>query len=85
MKIYIEGNIGAGKSTVVDYLNKTLSLDEYEFLVEPVSKWLNYKDEDKCNLLDNFYKTKTMGLYISNKFYFKYTIFKLKIVLPDKD
>ena len=63
MKIYIEGNIGAGKSTVVDYLNKTLSLDEYDFLVEPVSKWLNYKDEDKCNLLDNFYKNQKRWAY----------------------
>ena len=63
MKIYIEGNIGAGKSTVVDYLNKTLSKDKFDFLVEPVSKWLNYKDENGCNLLDNFYKNQKRWSY----------------------
>ena len=63
MKIYIEGNIGAGKSTVVNYLNNNLSKDKFDFLVEPVNQWLNYKDESGCNLLDNFYKDQNRWAY----------------------
>ncbi len=55
MKIYIEGNIGAGKSTIVERLKATLPEDKFEFLVEPVATWLNYKDKSGSNLLDNFY------------------------------
>ena len=58
MKFFIEGNIGSGKSTLIDHLN---SLDEYnnfniKILKEPVDEWKNFKDKDTDkNVLDYFY------------------------------
>ncbi len=53
MLISIEGNIGSGKSTLVEYLK---SLGTYIFVDEPVSEWLSIKDKDGCNALECFYK-----------------------------
>jgi deoxyadenosine/deoxycytidine kinase len=53
MLISIEGNIGSGKSTLVEYLK---SLDIYTFVDEPVNEWLNIKDKDGSNALECFYK-----------------------------
>lgn len=54
--ISIEGNIGSGKSTLVEKLkerfddNKTVA-----FLSEPVDVWREIKDESGVDLLTNFY------------------------------
>ena len=61
MKIYIEGNIGAGKSTYVKFLKNTY--DTYKFLLEPVKTWLSYKNSDGINLLDNFYRDQERWSY----------------------
>jgi deoxyadenosine/deoxycytidine kinase len=53
MLISIEGNIGSGKSTVVEYLK---SLNKYIFVDEPVNEWLSIKDKDGVNSLECFYK-----------------------------
>ena len=53
MLISIEGNIGSGKSTLVEYLK---SLGTYIFVDEPVSEWLSIKDKDGSNALECFYK-----------------------------
>ena len=53
MLISIEGNIGSGKSTVVEYLK---SLNKYIFVDEPVNEWLTIKDKDGMNALECFYK-----------------------------
>jgi deoxyadenosine/deoxycytidine kinase len=55
--ISVEGNIGVGKSTIVDKL-KSLHLEEIEFISEPVDEWLKLKDEKGNNFLDIFYKDK---------------------------
>ena len=55
MLISIEGNIGSGKSTVVEYLK---SLNKYIFVDEPVNEWLTIKDKDGMNALECFYKDK---------------------------
>ena len=52
MLISIEGNIGSGKSTLVDYLK---SLNSYIFVDEPVNEWLAIKDKDGSNALECFY------------------------------
>lgn len=57
MLISIEGNIGSGKSTIINYL-KTLQTDKIIFVDEPVSEWLEIKDKDGVNALDCFYKNK---------------------------
>lgn len=62
MKIYIEGNIGAGKSTYVNFL-KNLYATRYKFLVEPVETWRSYTDDSNVNLLDNFYRDQSRWSY----------------------
>ena len=57
MLISIEGNIGSGKSTIINYL-KTLQTDKIIFVDEPVSEWLEIKDKEGVNALDCFYKNK---------------------------
>ena len=57
MLISIEGNIGSGKSTIIEYL-KTLQNDKIIFVDEPVNEWLNIKDINGMNALDCFYKDK---------------------------
>ena len=66
--ICVEGNIGSGKSTMVDLLSKKFT--EYinnhnenvdnkkyniAYLQEPVNEWLNYKDSNNKNILELFY------------------------------
>ena len=51
-KIYaLEGNIGAGKTTVLKLMSKTFK--DVEFVEEPVKEWQNLGGE---NLLESFYK-----------------------------
>ena len=64
MLIYIEGNIGTGKSTFIDklqsYLSRFNELDcESNVILEPVDDWLNTKDSDGVNILHKFYGDQT--------------------------
>jgi len=52
-KIIIEGNIGSGKTTFVNYISKNFKDATVNY--EPVEKWQSYKDEQNINLLNNFY------------------------------
>jgi deoxycitidine kinase len=52
--ISIEGNIGAGKSTFVDIINK--NINKSEIVCEPVEIWKNLKDSDGSNILQKYYK-----------------------------
>lgn len=56
MNIYIEGNIGSGKSTFLKYLEENLPSDKFTFIYEPVDLWQEFKDEDGKNILDCFYQ-----------------------------
>ena len=54
--IYIEGNIGSGKSTLVSNLKKHYEgRSDILFLQEPVHLWENIKDEDGNNMIEKFY------------------------------
>ena len=51
-RIYsIEGNIGAGKTTILKLIGKTF--EDVEFVEEPVSQWQNLGG---MNLLEKFYE-----------------------------
>jgi len=54
MDIYIEGNIGTGKTTFIDFLHTLYP--EYSTIYEPVDQWTALKNTDGTNLLENFYK-----------------------------
>lgn len=60
MLIYIEGNIGTGKTTFLNMLQYYLYWFEYinydaRILLEPVDEWENTKDSDGKNILEKFY------------------------------
>lgn len=65
MKIYIEANIGAGKTTFIKLLkNKLKDNKNYSFILEPVEEWKNkYKNNDGKNILDLFYNNVTRWSY----------------------
>lgn len=56
--IIIDGNIGAGKSKIVEYLkNYFKNYENVYFIDEPLNEWLNIKDENGKNILDLFYES----------------------------
>lgn len=57
--ISIEGNIGVGKSTIVDLLKSKYNKEENQsiiFLQEPVQQWETIMDESGVSILERFYK-----------------------------
>ena len=55
--ISIEGNIGSGKSTILELLKTRFEGNKsVAFLSEPVDVWREIKDEMGVDLLTNFYK-----------------------------
>lgn len=64
MIIAIEGNIGTGKSTLVDILKQEFGKNKnFIFVQEPVNQWLKLVDENDVNILENFYKDKVRWGY----------------------
>ena len=62
MLISIEGNIGSGKTTLFNILEKKLLLNDYnnkKFMKEPIDNWLNLKDNSNTNILELFYRDKS--------------------------
>lgn len=62
--LIVEGNIGAGKSTFLDLLDKKLSV---QVVYEPCEKWKNVGGE---NILDAFYKDGTRWGYTFQSYAF---------------
>jgi deoxyadenosine/deoxycytidine kinase len=57
----IEGNIGSGKSTVINTLKEYYKSNgknntKVYFLEEPVSEWVEIKDSDGKNIIEKFYE-----------------------------
>jgi len=53
-EIYVEGNIGTGKTTFLHFLKKLYENDSVVF--EPVDQWTSLTDSDGENILEKFYK-----------------------------
>jgi len=53
MKIFLEGNIGSGKTTLINYLKKESKI---LILDEPVNDWIDLVDKKKKNILEYFYE-----------------------------
>ena len=56
MLISIEGNIGTGKTTLINILKKKFTnKGSVIFVEEPLQQWLNLVDKDGSNILGKFY------------------------------
>jgi deoxyadenosine/deoxycytidine kinase len=53
--ISIDGNIGCGKSTIIENLKKTYINDNIIFLEEPLNEWNKIKDGEKT-ILEKYYE-----------------------------
>jgi len=53
--VSIEGNIGSGKSTLVERLRNSLPSDKFTFLQEPVGIWNSLTDSEDNTILTKFY------------------------------
>lgn len=60
--ISIEGNIGAGKSSLMKLLKEKF-INEAEFIDEPVEEWIQMKNNDGKNLLEVFYNNQPRWAY----------------------
>ena len=56
--ISIEGNIGSGKSTVVEQLRLNNN-GKYHFVAEPVETWQSITDENGRDIVSKFYENQT--------------------------
>jgi deoxyadenosine/deoxycytidine kinase len=64
MKLYIEANIGAGKTTFINKLKKHyINNDNIICIEEPVDEWLQFKDSENNNILNMFYKDQKRWSY----------------------
>ena len=54
--VSIEGNIGAGKSTVLEHLEKHMANGKVLFLKEPLDIWEQFHDENGHTILEKFYE-----------------------------
>lgn len=52
--VSIDGNIGSGKSTIVNKIRTKYS-EKYAIVDEPVLEWINLTDSDGISLLEKFY------------------------------
>jgi thymidylate kinase len=60
--ISLEGNIGAGKTTILEKLSQKLSSNQWVFLREPVHIWDTIRDAKDQTILSKFYNLKEDGV-----------------------
>ena len=60
--ISLDGNIGSGKSTLINILKKNVD-KSIQIVEEPVQLWQTICNENKENILDLFYKNNTRWAY----------------------
>lgn len=58
MLIYLEGNIGGGKSTLINFLNDYINSNniDADVILEPVEEWENTQDIQGTNILQHYYQ-----------------------------
>lgn len=63
-KIYfVEGNIGTGKSTFLQMIEKLYGTDRFQVIYEPVDVWTSFKDKSGKNILQYFYENPSRFAY----------------------
>ena len=64
--IFVEGNIGTGKST---FLNKLA--EEFKVILEPVDEWTKTRNANGRNLLEEFYSDPARNAYLFQSIAFR--------------
>ena len=64
--IFVEGNIGTGKSTFLTKLSK-----EFKVILEPVDEWTSMKNANGKNLLEEFYMDPMRNAYLFQSIAFR--------------
>lgn len=83
--ISIEGNIGAGKSTILEHLKETYAdNEEVAFVDEPVDIWGTICDNTGEDILTKFYKNPTQYAFTFQVMAFSTRVHKLREALSEK-
>ena len=79
----IEGNIGSGKSTLVQYLQTVLGTEVGNicFLEEPVDEWDEVKDEHGVTILENYYANQSAHAFLFQMMAYISRLNKIKTAL----
>jgi deoxyadenosine/deoxycytidine kinase len=64
--IFVEGNIGTGKSTFLNKLSK-----DFKVILEPVDEWTSMKNANGKNLLEEFYTEPARNAYLFQSIAFR--------------
>lgn len=83
--ISIEGNIGAGKSTILEHLKETYEKNSLvAFVDEPVEIWGTIRDNTGEDILTKFYKNPTQYAFSFQVMAFATRVHKLREALTEK-
>ena len=66
--IFIEGNIGTGKSTFLTHMSKS---SEFKVILEPVDEWSKMKNANGKNILEEFYSDPSRNAYLFQSIAFR--------------
>lgn len=80
--VSVDGNIGSGKSTLVEIIKKSIS--NYRTLKEPLVVWENVVDSEKGNIITKFYSDKQRWAYTFQNFAFITRMVQLYNVLQEQ-
>lgn len=81
----IEGNIGAGKSTLIEFLKDKLVNDEnIIFVSEPLDMWQNIQDNNGVNMLTKFYENQDKYAFPFQVMAFATRLLKMKNEMKKK-
>ena len=64
--IFIEGNIGTGKSTFLNHLS-----NEFKVILEPVDEWTKMKNANGKNIIEEFYSDPARNAYLFQSIAFR--------------
>ena len=83
MIIYVEGNIGSGKSTLMNILKKHFK--SILCILEPVDEWVRTKDTAGTNILQHFYKDPHQWSFPFQMNTFITRVQKIALIPPNKN
>jgi deoxyadenosine/deoxycytidine kinase len=68
MIITVDGQIGSGKSTILEYLSQNLDASKYVIVQEDVSDWTALKDSNNRSIFELFYSDMKKYSYVFQSF-----------------